>query len=149
MSDKYQFVDAHASEYPVTLLCRVLGLARSGYYLWRVRSVSARKARDQQLTSQIQPLFTDSRRRYGSPRVPAQLQAQGSRCARKRVARLMRHAQLCARKRRRSVRTTDSRHAEPIAPNLLARMVEAEAPNRVWVADSTEPLFGEAQQWHG
>ena len=51
MSDKYQFVTAHASEYPVTLLCRVLGLARSGYYAWRARSVSARKKRDQQLTS--------------------------------------------------------------------------------------------------
>jgi putative transposase len=137
MSDKYQFVAAHASEYPVTLLCRVLGLARSGYYVWRVHSVSARKARDQQLTSKIQTIFTDSRRTYGSPRVHAQLQAQGIRCARKRVARLMRHAQLCARKRRRSVRTTDSRHAEPIAPNLLARTFEAEAPNRVWVADIT------------
>jgi transposase InsO family protein len=62
---------------------------------------------------------------------------QGIRCARKRVARLMRQAQLCARPRRRSVRTTDSRHAEPVAPNLLARTFEAEAPNRVWLADIT------------
>ena len=96
MSDKYQFVTAHASEYPVTMLCRVLGLARSGYYAWQARSVSARKARDLQLTSQIQTIFTDSRRTYGSPRVHAQLQAQGIRTARKRVARLMRYALLCA-----------------------------------------------------
>lgn len=48
------------------------------------------------MTAQIQTIFTDSRRTYGSPRVPAELQAQGVRCARKRVARLMRHAQLCA-----------------------------------------------------
>lgn len=137
MSDKYQFVAAHASEYPVTMLCRVLGLARSGYYAWRARSVSARKERDQQLTSQIQTIFTDSRRTYGSPRVHAHLQAQGIRTARKRVARLMRQAQLCARARRRSVRTTDSRHTEPIAPNLLARTFQAEAPDRVWVADIT------------
>ena len=137
MSDKYQFVAAHASEYPVTMLCRVLGLARSGYYAWRARSVSARKERDQQLTSQIQTIFTDSRRTYGSPRVHAHLQAQGIRTARKRVARLMRQAQLCARARRRSVRTTDSRHTEPIAPNLLARTFQAEAPDRVWVTDIT------------
>src|SRR5581483_2060804 len=137
MSDKYQFVAAHASEYPVTMLCRVLGLARSGYYAWRARSVSARKERDQQLTRQIQTIFTDSRRTYGSPRVHAHLQAQGIRTARKRVARLMRQAQLCARARRRSVRTTDSRHTEPIAPNLLARTFQAEAPDRVWVADIT------------
>jgi putative transposase len=48
MRVKYQFVAAQASEYPVTLLCRVLGLARSGYYAWRMRSVSAREQRDQQ-----------------------------------------------------------------------------------------------------
>jgi putative transposase len=137
MSHKYQFVAAHASEYPVTMLCRVLGLARSGYYAWRVRSHSARQKRDQQLISQIRTIFTDSHRTYGSPRVHAQLQAQGIRCARKRVARLMRHAQLQARPRRRSVRTTDSRHSEPIAPNLLARTFQAEAPNRVWVCDIT------------
>lgn len=137
MRVKYQFVAAHASEYPVTLVCRILGLARSGYYAWRVRSVSVRQERDQQLTAQIQTIFTDSRLTYGSPRVHAELKAQGVRTARKRVARLMRHAQLYARPRRRSVRTTDSRHSEPIAPNLLSRTFVAEEPNQVWVADIT------------
>jgi hypothetical protein len=137
MSQKYQFVATHASEYPVTLLCRVLELARSGYYAWRKQCQSAHAQRDQQLTAQIQTIFTDSRRTYGSPRVHAELQAQGVRCARKRVARLMRRAQLCARARCRNVRTTDSRHAEPVAPNLLSRSFQADAPNRVWVADIT------------
>jgi putative transposase len=135
MRVKYQFVAAQASQYPVTLLCRVLGLARSGYYAWRVGSVSAHQERDQQLTAQIQTIFTDSRLTYGRVRIHAELKAQGVRTARKRVARLMRHAQLCARGRRRRVRTTDSRHSEPIAPNLLSRTFQAEAPNRVWVAD--------------
>jgi transposase InsO family protein len=102
-----------------------------------VCSHSARQECDQQLTSQIQTIFTDSRRTYGSPRIHAELQAQGIRTARKRVARLMRHAQLCARPRRRHVRTTDSRHSEPVALNLLARTFQAEAPNRVWLADIT------------
>jgi len=137
MSQKYQFIATHASEYPVTLLCRVLGVVRSGYYAWRVGSVSARELRDQQLMRQIQTIFAESRRSYGSPRVQAALKAQGIRTARKRVARLMRHAQLQARVRRRSVRTTDSRHTDPIAPNLLARTFEADAPNQVWVADIT------------
>jgi putative transposase len=137
MSQKHQFIATHASEYPVTLLCRVLGVVRSGYYAWRVRSVSARELRDQQLMHQIQTIFAESRRTYGSPRVQAALKAQGIRTARKRVARLMRHAQLQARMRRRSVRTTDSRHTDPIAPNLLARTFEADAPNQVWVADIT------------
>jgi putative transposase len=137
MKVKYQFVAAHASEYPVTLICTVLGLARSGYYAWRRRCVSAHQERDQQLTAQIRAVFTDSRRTYGSPRVHAELQAQGVRTARKRVARLMRQAQLRARGRRGSVRTTDSRHSQPIAPNLLSRTFVADAPNRVWVADIT------------
>lgn len=137
MSQKYQFVATHASEYPVILLCRVLELARSGYYAWRKQCQSARVQRDQQLTIQIQTIFSNSRQTYGSPRVHAELQAQGVRCARKRVARLMRQTQLCARARRRRVRTTDSRHTEPVAPNLLARSFQAEAPNRVWVADIT------------
>jgi putative transposase len=137
MTQKYQFVAAHTNEYPVTMLCRVLGLARSLYYSWPQRSLSARHERDQQLTSQIQTIFADSRRTYGRVRVQAKLQARGVRCARKRVARLMRHAQLCARRRHRRVRTTDSRHAEPVAPNLLARTFQADAPNRAWVADIT------------
>src|SRR5215217_2646184 len=100
MSQKYQFVDGQASEYPVTVLCRVLDMARSGYYAWRKQRQSAREERDQQLSVHIQAIFTDSRRTYGSPRVHAELKAQGVRCARKRVARLMRHAQLFARSRR-------------------------------------------------
>ena len=137
MSQKYQSIATHASAYPVTLLGRVLGVVRSGYYAWRVRSVSARELCDQQLMRQIQTIFAESRRTYGSPRVQAALKALGIRTARKRVARLMRHAQLRARVRHRSVRTTDSRHTDPIAPNLLARTFEADAPNQVWVADIT------------
>ena len=137
MSQKYQFVTTHASEYPVTVLCRVLEVARSGDYAWRQQRESTRVQRDQQLTAQIQTIFTESRRTYGSPRVHAELHAQGVHCARKRVARLMRHAQLCARTRCRRVQTTDSRHTEPVAPNLLSRSFRAEAPNRVWVADIT------------
>ena len=137
MRQTYQFVDGQARASPVPVLCRVLALAHSGSYAWRKQCQSARAQRDQLLTVHIQTICTDSRQTYGNPRVHAELQAHGVRCARKRVARLMRRAQLCARVRRRSVRTTDSRHAEPVAPNLLQRTVEAEAPHRVWVADIT------------
>lgn len=87
------------------------------------------------MTAQIQTIFQTSRQTYGSPRVHAELQAQGVPCARKRVARLMRQAQLVARRRR--VRTTDSQHRLPVVPNYLAQRFMAEAPNRVWVADIT------------
>jgi transposase InsO family protein len=136
MTQKYRFVATQANEYPVTVLCRVLGLARSGYYAWRKRPLSTRAQQDQQLREHIQRLFTASRQTYGSPRVHAALRKDRP-CGRKRVARLMRQAKLVARPRRRSVRTTDSRHAEPIAPNLLARDFTAQAPNRIWVTDIT------------
>jgi putative transposase len=136
VTQKYQFVAAYASEYPVTVLCRVLGLARSGYYAWRKRPLSGRARQDQELTAQIRTIFSDSRQTYGSPRVHAELRTARP-CSRKRVARLMRQAKLLARPRRRSVRTTDSKHAEPVAPNLLARAFTAPEPNRIWLADIT------------
>ena len=82
-------------------------------------------------------VHADSRRRYGSPRVPATLQAEGSRVGRNRVAHLMRRHGIRARCRRRFRTTTDSNHTFPLAPNLLARRFTAPAPNRVGLADIT------------
>src|SRR5712671_2371786 len=76
--------------------------------------------------------------RYGSPRVHAELRAQGRGVSRGRVERLMRHHGIRAiTARPRRVRTTDSRHDFPIAPNLLERNFIAAAPNRIWLADIT------------
>lgn len=137
MTDKYAFVAAHASNYPVKMLCRVLGLARSGYYRWKKQPSSNRAEHDATLTTHIKTIFGDSRRTYGSPRVHATLRAQGVRCAKKRVARLMNANALVARRKRRSVHTTDSRHTQPVAANELARNFQTESPNQVWVADMT------------
>lgn len=137
MKQKYAFVKAQAKEYPVTVVCRVLGLARSGYYAWQRVPQSARHKRDLQLTTEIKSVFAASRHTYGSPRVHAQLRANGVRCARKRVARLMRRAALVARLKRRTSRTTDSNHSLPLAANRLERRFSAEAPNQVWVSDIT------------
>jgi transposase InsO family protein len=138
VTQKYQFIATHAEEYPVTVVCRVLGLARSGYYAWKRRVPSARARRDLLLTEQIQTSFTASRRTYGSPRVHAELRAQDVRCGRKRVARLMREAKLVARtRRRRTPCTTDSRHGLGVAPNVLDRQFTVERPNQAWVSDIT------------
>jgi putative transposase len=87
------------------------------------------------MAKQIGGLFQATRQVYGSPRLHAELQAQGVRCSRNRVARLMRQAGISA-KRRRLV-TTDSRHAQRVAPNRLQRDFMAAAPNEKWVADIT------------
>jgi transposase InsO family protein len=89
------------------------------------------------LLTQIRTAHVGSRRTYGSPRIHAELRAQGTCCSRKRVARLMRLAGLSARRPRRAARTTDSRHALPVAANLLGRDFSASAPDLRWAADIT------------
>jgi putative transposase len=86
----YRFSHAERATYPVTLLCRVLVIARSAYYAWARRGVSARAAADATLTAQIAAAYARRRRTDGAPRAHAELRAQGTGCARKRVARLMR-----------------------------------------------------------
>ena len=133
----YAAIAAHVGVYTVALMCRALGVAPSGYYAWRQRPVPNRTGRDEALTTHVRAAFTASRRRYGSPRVHAELRAAGHRVGRKRVARLMRQAGLHARPRRRFVTTTQSRHPHPVAPNLIKRKFEVTAPNQVWVSDLT------------
>lgn len=133
---KYAVIAACAAEYAVAFMCRVLGVAPSGYYAWRARPVSDRLRRDEVLTTHVRAAFTASKGRYGSPRVHAELHSRHG-VGRKRVARLMRAAGLRARTRRRYVVTTQSKHAHPVAANLVARNFEVTAPNQVWVSDLT------------
>jgi putative transposase len=133
----YEAISAHVGLFTVASMCRAFGLAPSGYYAWRQRPVSPRAAHDVVLTTHVRAAFAASRRRYGSPRVHAELRAAGYRVGRKRVARLMRQSGLRARPRRRFVTTTQSRHRLPVAPNLVQREFDVAAPNQVWVADLT------------
>jgi transposase InsO family protein len=134
---KYAAIAAHVGQFSVAFMCRELGVAPSGYYAWHVRSPSKKSARDAALLAHVRAAFKASRRRYGSPRVHAELRATGHRVGRKRIARLMRQDGLRARPRRRFVLTTQSRHKFPIARNVVAREFEVSAPNQVWVSDLT------------
>jgi putative transposase len=134
---KYAAILAHVGQFSVVLMCRVLSVAQSGYYAWLVRSPSKKSVRDQVILVHVRASYKASRRRYGSPRVHADLRVGGHRVARKRVARLMRLDGLRARHRRRFVRTTQSNHKFPIAPNVVAREFEVSAPNQAWVSDLT------------
>ena len=134
----FAWIQEHRRQWPVELQTRVLGVSRSGYYAWRDRPVSERQRRRDRLTEQIRRVHQDSRRTYGSPRVHKELRAKGVACNVKTVARLMRDNDLVAKTRRRfRVRTTDSNHALPIAPNRLDRRFHAPGPNQSWVADLT------------
>jgi len=122
---KYQFVEDHRSEFPVTCMCSALEVSTSGYYAWRTRSQSQREQENQELLERTRAIHAD-------------LVSQGIRCNPKRVARLMRLNGIRAKQhKRRRVRTTDSAHDLPVAPNVLNRQFEADAPNQKWVTDIT------------
>lgn len=133
----FELVDAEKARFPIQVLCEVLGVSRSGFYAWKTRPPSPREKSDERLAVEIAATHAKSKKRYGSPRVHRALRKRGIRVGKKRVARLMRNTGLIARQKRRFRRTTDSNHASPIAPNLVARNFEVEEPNQVWVGDVT------------
>ena len=134
----FGFIEDHRDTYPVRLMCAVLDVSPAGYYAWRDRPVSERTKSNATLLAAIRQVHQDSSGRYGSPRVHAVLRRQGRGVSRGRVERMMRrHGIRAIMAPPRRVRTTDSRHGLPIAPNLIARDFTAPAPNRVWLADIT------------
>ena len=128
------------AQHPVRTLCEALEVSPSGYYDWAYRKAhpSQRTAENTRLLVDIERIFKESRKTYGSPRIQHQLAREGRHHGRNRIARLMRQTRLCGRaKRKYRVQTTDSDHDLPIAPNRLAQCPPQTAPNQVWVADVT------------
>lgn len=134
---KYQFIQACADRLPVSGLCAYLDVSRSGYYDWLNHEPSRRAQEDQVLGELIENEFKKHRRTYGSARIRDRLRQLGRQHGRRRVARLMAHRQLIARKKRRFVRTTRADPSRSPAPNVLNREFTADAPNRKWVSDIT------------
>lgn len=139
----FELVEAEKANFPKALMCRALGLSRSGNHAFETRGPSKRDLEQQKLDVAAAAIFAEQEGRYGAPRVEKALRRRGTRTSRKRVARSLARQGLKARQRRRWRSTTDSSHREPIAPNLLARDFTAEAPDKVWVADTTYlPVIG-------
>ena len=112
-------------------------MSRSGYYSWLSHGESDRSNANRRLLFDIRMVHDRSRRTYGSPRVTAELHAQGVGCGENRVARLMRENGIRAKRRRKYRVTTNSKHNLPVAPNLLARQFTVDHTNAVWVSDIT------------
>jgi putative transposase len=118
-------------------MCQTLGVAVSGYYAWRSRRPSRRATSDRALQRRITTIHAASRGVYGSPKIHQQLRQEGWRCSRKRVIRLMRQADLRAKRQRCYKRTTRRNPAQPVAPNQLKQQFVATCPNQIWLADLT------------
>jgi putative transposase len=134
---KYAFIEGLRREYRLPVLCRVLGVSRSGFYKWRSRSCSPRQQRREETLLAIRRVFEESDRSYGSPRIERELRSQGRAHSRRFIGKLMKANGLRARgaARRRPLRSEPLRHAG--GGNLLARRFSISEPNTVWASDLT------------
>ena len=142
---KFAFIAAKQVAFPVVAMCRALKVSPSGFYAWKKRPAPLRTSADKRLTAAIVDAHGRSRGVYGSPRVHRELRARGVRVGAKRVARLMRDRGIRGCRKRRFVRTTNSNHDDPVAPNVLDRDFAAAAPNEAWVGDVT--YIATAEGW--
>jgi len=135
---RYRFIAAEKANWSVRLMCRVLGVARSAYHDWEREGERRIVRNNLRLLVHIRAIYRRSLETYGSPRITAELRAEGWRVGRHRVARLMRkHGLAGIPKKRFKGSTTDSDHENAVAPNLLNRKFHVESENKVWVGDIT------------
>ncbi len=128
---------AHQAEFSVAVMCRVLGVSRSGFYAWRTRPPSARTQADAALQTRIKHIHAHSRGTYGRPRIHASLHAEGTAVSGKRIARLMRLAALVGVSRRKQPGVGGNRKETAPVPDLVHRQFTATGPDKLWVADIT------------
>lgn len=132
----YEFIKKNRRQFSVQMMCRVLGVAPSGYYLWLQQPLSNRAQEDTRLLRLIRASFVASQGIYGAPRVFLDLREAGETCSKHRVARLMRENRLRALHGYRTRRWSVGKPAVLI-PNLLQRRFTVGRPNRAWVTDIT------------
>ena len=133
---RYQFIEDHRNDYPVTLLCRVMQVARSGYYAWIKQPKSARQKDNERLLGLIKQFWLESGGIYGYRKIHRDLRDIGERCGKHRVRRLMRLAGLRAQVGYRRPRQK-SGPASVVAPNRLQQQFNVAEPNEAWVSDIT------------
>jgi putative transposase len=135
---RFAFIDREKAFDDVTVLCKLLKVSRSGFYGWLSRPKSDRALADEVLTEQIREAFNANRKVYGSPRIHTELADAGVHVGRKRVARLMREADIVGcHRRKRSYSITKQDPKAEAAPDLVDRKFVATKPNQLWVADVT------------
>lgn len=127
--DSYRFIEAHQKQHSVEVMCRVLGVARSGYYEWLREPVSKRGQEDERLLRLIRASFDVSHGIYGAPRAFLDLREAGETCSKHRVARLMRENGLRALHGYRTGRVSIGKPSVLI-PNLLQRQFTVTRPNK-------------------
>lgn len=119
------------------MMCKVFKVTKSSYYRWLKEGPSKRWQEDERLLVEIMDIFVESKESYGSPRMTRELRAKGWTVGKEKVAKMMRAADLRAKRKKKFKITTDSKHNYPVAPNLLNRKFRAARPGEIWVSDIT------------
>ncbi|QPI48374.1 IS3 family transposase [Massilia antarctica] len=130
-------------EYPLTVLCRVFDVSRSGFYAWADGKLSQRAQDDARLKVAIEAIHAQSRQTYGPLRMQPELEAQGFPAGWDRIVRLRRELALRCKQKRKFKATTNSNHDLPVADNLLNQSFAPTRPNEAWVTDITYVATGE------
>lgn len=116
---KYAFIEEYRYEHRIDRMCRVLDVSRSRYYGWRRQAETKRESEEKALLERIKEIFKRSRGTYGSPRIAAELKAEGIECSKNRVARIMRKNGIIAKTKRKFRITTRSKRSRPLAENIV------------------------------
>ncbi len=143
---KYTYIKVYRSAFRVEEMCKTLDVSRSGYYKWCNKKPGKREEENKMLLKEIRDIFKDHKELYGYPRITAELKAQGKKCNKKRIARLMSKNGIKAKTKKRFKITTNSKHDKPVAPNLLPK-VNITGPNQAWVSDITYVWTGEGWEY--
>ncbi len=134
---RYQFIEKQKKAWPVTLMCQMFDVSRSGYCDWTRRGLSSHIPSNVDLDRRIRTIFTEHRQRYGAPRIATTLQQEGLPCSENRMARRMQGLNLRAIQAKKFKVTTDSTHSKPVAPDLIKQDFQAVVPNQKWTSDIT------------
>ena len=146
---RYQFIQKNRSSFPVMKMCRTFNISPSGFYHWQNRPCSARQDENNRIKQRISELYIEHKGMVGSPMITADLRSEPEFAAvsKNRVARHMRDMGLRCRTTKKFVVTTDSKHNEPVAPNILNREFSVSSPNTAWVSDITYVKVGPKWQY--
>ena len=139
---KYALMAQCREEFPVTMMARVLGVSRAGFYEWLEREPSARTQRRERVGRALEEAFYRYKRRYGAPRLQRALKAQGLGCSENYVAKLMRARCLRAHNGKGYRHGRSAGSMSPAKPNVLDRNFSSDGPNRKWVSDITHIRVG-------
>lgn len=146
---RYQFIQDNRSSFPVVKMCRSFSISPSGFYRWQNKPCSTRQEENNRMRQRIRELYDEHNGMAGSPMITGDLRSESefATVSKNRVARHMKDMNLRCRTMKKFVVTTDSKHDEPIAPNLLNREFSASSPNTAWVSDITYVKVGSKWQY--